>query len=238
MMLGSCLKNSDDDNTRYVSGYFTIDGNANDGYTLYQDGGGILKPSTMHLLNEIGKDGFGKNERAMLYFSFEEKNLTPYEDGIMITEAEIQSGKYLPLVMPISAAEAEEKGQVQSDSSFAINQFSNIWIYRGYVNVTINANASIKGDQLVAPLVNMVYDPEKIADNKIDFTVLYNRRTGKETNSTAIEISNSFPIYKMADMIPGNDSVSITIHAEGAKPKDLKIARVNLRKGNYVPYNK
>lgn len=238
MMLGSCLKNSDDNNTRFLSGYFTIDGNVQEGYTLYQDGGGIVKPSTSNIISEVGENGFGNNERALMTISFVGPNMKPFDDGVMITDAKLQSGQYLQTNMPISLAEAEAKGITMSDSSFAINKFSDIWIYRGFVNVFINANAAIKDNKIVVPDVNLVYDEEKIEENKIDFTVLFNRRAEKETNSSAVEVSNSFQLYRIADLIPGNDSIAITIHAEGAKPQNFKIGRLDLNKGNYLPYNK
>lgn len=238
MALASCNKD-DDGGRRYLSAYFTIAGDAKSGYTLYQDGGGIIKPSLESVMSMAGKDGFGDYERAHLSVSYKDTDIKTVEGGKIVEGAEITAGDYLPLHFPITKAEADEKKITSSDSTFSVNRLSEVWIYRGFINTIVNANTSMKDGKRISPDLNIVYDPDKVAENKIDFTVYYNRHTSKETNaSSAVDFASTFPIYKMSELIPGKDSVEVTIHIEGAKPRTVKIGRADLSKADYLPYKK
>ena len=225
--------------SRYLSGYFTIAGDAKQGYTLYQDGGGIIKPSLQSITAIAGKDGFANNERAFLNLSYKTDDIKPTDGGEMIAEANVMGGEYMPLHFPLTQKEADDKKVTSRDSTFSVNRISQVWAYRGFLNTLVNANVSMKDGKRIAPGMNIVYDPAKIAENKIDFTIYYNRHTSKETNAgSAVDFASTFPLYKMSELIPGKDSVEVTIHIEGAKPQTLKIGRSDLTKDNYLPYKK
>lgn len=235
--LTSC-ENLVDSMKHYYAGYFTISGNVEEGYTLYQDGGGIVKPSLQSIIDVAGKDGFADNERVFLALSYRTADIKPCDGGEMLVDAEVLRGECMPLHFPLSKQEADQQMITQPDSIFSVNSILHVWAYRGFINTLINANVSEKNGKHVAPGVNIVYEPDKIAANKIEFTIYYNRHTSKETDAFVdADFVSTFPIYEMRELIPGNDSVEITLHVDGANPKTFKIGRDDLTKDHYLPYD-
>lgn len=238
LAMGSCKPKDHDDDDKRLMGYFTIDGNVNDGYKLYQDGGGIVIPFTSSIKQLAGTNGFGSNERAYLSINYFKSKLMEKDGGVIITQAEVVEGRYLPTSDPLTLAEANGLKVTDKDSVKAVYFINGAWAYRGFLNTNINLNLYRDVNGLVAPATNIVYSPEKIEENKIEFTFVFNPRKPKGLNEEVnVDYDCSFPLYKIKDQIPGKDSVQITVNAEGAKPFSLKISRQNLDKGNYVPYS-
>lgn len=234
-MLTSC--ENEGDNARYISNYFTITGDVETGYTLYQDGGGIVKPSTASIVSAGGKDGFGKNERAMLTFKFEEENIKQIEGGKIVENAYLLEGDYMPLHFPMTLEEAESKMITAPDSLFNVNRLIYTWCYRGYLNTRINAPVVLRNGYVVRPGINMVYNPADIKDNYIELKVCYNRHSAKGVLSDGNqEFVSTFPLYNIGSLIPGDGEVTIKVSVDGAEPLTLKVDRKDLERGNYLPY--
>lgn len=237
LTLGSCAKIDDDDSKRFISGYFTAEGSLKDGYTLYQDGGGIAIPTRESVVSLTGKNGF-KVKRALLNISYKQKDVKDVGNGLVLNVAEITGGEYMVCHDVYSAEEAEKQKVSVADSCFKINKMLHVWAYRGFVNARLYADVSIKKDMLVEPDANLVYDPADIAENKIDFTLIYNRRTSKSVvAATERPMSCSFPFGNLSEMIPGTDSVKVSIKADGVDPVTIKIDRKNLKQADYIPYS-
>jgi len=234
----SCIEGVE--NTVYLQGYFTITGDLTNGYTLYQDGGGVIKPNTNSVLSLAGEKGFENNERAYFAFSYTESDVKDYEEGSMLSNAKLVSGYYLNTVKPITVTEATEKKINDNDSIFPINKMNYAWAYRGYLNTLINANPAVVNEKTVNPDVNIVYDPDKMENDKLDLTIVYNRHAPQYANTgTYLEFVCSYPIYELASLVPGSkDSIDVTLTTRGIDPVSFKIGRNDLKKGNYKPYTK
>lgn len=234
-MLTSC--ENEGDNARYISNYFTITGDVETGYTLYQDGGGIIKPSTESIVSAGGKNGFGKNERAMLTFKFEKENIKQVDGGQIIEDAYLLEGDYMPLHFPMTPEEAESKNITSPDSLFRVNRFISTWCYRGYLNTMINAPIIIRNGYVVRPGINMIYNPADIKENYIELKVCYNRHsTNGALSDGNQEFVSTFPLYNIGSLIPGDGEVTVKVMVDGDDARTMKVSRKDLERGNYIPY--
>lgn len=230
-MFTSCLEGSDEDSQALLQGYYTVEGDASQ-IILHQDGGGTIIP----LMSSFSKPAeFVKNERYILQFSYRMRDIS--EDGSTVTGAELIAGEVLDVHDPLTKALAEEKHLTDADSLFNMYSFTQAWAYRGYLTTLIKGYYSVKESKGIFPTFNLVYDPEEdIQPNRIRLTVCYNRHTEKDmTNSTLpYEFATSFRLAPLANVVPGSDSIEVTINAQGIeKPRIFKMGRADLLKGNY-----
>lgn len=228
LIFTSCIS-SDDDNTRYYQGYYTITGTYPN-YKLIEDGGSIVYPTVASVNKVTESKGFGDNKRAIIAISYDENFLTTNSDGIsVVRNAEIQSGNYLVNVTPISLAAAQDKNIIATDSVFSIGAFTNYWVSNGYLTTIFTAPVSYAPDylttgQLINPTVNLCINPTDITENNVTLNLLYNRHTKKDAMST--NVPNLIYTFDIANInIPGSDTVNVTLKAEGTKEIKLKIPR-------------
>jgi len=241
LCFSSCLNTEEEDSdpTGYVSGYYTISGSLSSGYTLYQDGGGIVKLSNANVNEVTNGAGFKGQERAAMVLSYTQSNIIEQDGGKTIQNAEIYSGQFVKTVRPATWAEAEAKNITSSDSIFSISSIKNAWCYRGFLTTVFSANYSYKNSVAISPTCTIVYnESDKEVNNQLDITILYNRHTEKNAGyDYAGEIVHSYPLESLQGLLTGSsDSIDIVIHVEGSDVLKFKAAREDFRKGNYIPY--
>lgn len=234
--LTSCLEDVDEgENEALFQGYFTTDGTASS-IILHQDGGGTVYPDVSTIKNPAD---FLKNERYLLQFKYKQKNIS--EDGNSINSAELYGGEVIPVSNPMTLALASDSiRQVMStDSLFSMRKLTGVWAYRGYLNVIINGDYSyvVKNGETVyiRPTITAVFDPEKLQEpDRLDLTLCYNRHTDNSAyTATAYDFMTSFRLGQFAALVPGNDSIRITLSGLGLKDQTIKVGRQDLQKGNY-----
>lgn len=210
-------------------GYFTITG-THPNYKLIDDGGRVFYP-TPYSVNKItdGK-GFGSNKRAIIVFSYDEKDVTEINGVFNVHNAEITSGNYLIEVTPITLETAKDKNINATDSVFSIGGFTNYWVSNGYLTTVFYAPVSYAPDylttgNLIEPTINLCTD--EITENNVTLHFLYNRHTKKDAMST--NVPNLVYTFDIANInIPGTDSIKVTLKSEGPKDITFKVARKNL----------
>ena len=226
----------DHKSTRMVSGFFTVAGDVNSGYTFYQDYGGIVKPNMPELLSLIGKDGFVE-DRIIGNFTFYDEDVKDVAGGKVIENAKFVSGEYMISWDAMAKGLADSKGVTLADSIFSVSRVTELWCYRGFLNVLSYAPVSVKDNKIITPTYSLVYDPTSIVPNRLELFLYYNRHSSMETNAGPIyDTYNSFSISELASLIPGNDSVEVTVRVKGAELKPFKVGRKDFRRGDYEPY--
>lgn len=236
--LASCI-GEQEESPAYIGGYYTITGDMSTGYTLYQDGGGIVNPDMQTIYQQVGKDGFANRERAYLIFSYKEENLRDVEGGCIISGAQLMDGNYIPMGDFISVDDARDKNIVSTDSLFNVSRIVGAWVYRGYLTTTNSVQYAIKDQKEIYPTTTLVYDPASVSDNKVSLTLCYNRHAAQTAAvGYSKDLTTSFPITDLARVVPGSDSINVTLNALGAASQTFKVGRIDLRKGDYLPYKK
>lgn len=234
--LASCVGDQEE-NPSYIGGYYTISGDMATGYTLYQDGGGIIKPDMQVIYQQVGKTGFENHERAYLAFSYKEENIKDVDGGCIIDGAELMTGNYIPVLKLMSVDDARDKNIISTDSLFNVSKLDGAVAYRGYLTTSMTIQPAIKDGKQVNPTATLIYDPSTVSDNKVSLTICYNRHAAKDAPvGYSGSLTASFPITDLAGVVPGNDSIDVTLNALGAASATFKIGRDDLRKGNYLPY--
>lgn len=231
-MFTSCLEGNEEDNEGIGQAYFTVDGNASQ-IILHQDGGGTIIPTMSSFKNPAD---FLKNERYILQYKYRVGNISA--DATTITGAEIIAGEVLDVRNPLSAEQAAERHLSDPDSIFAVSSVTHTWAYRGYLNVLSKAYYSMKDNKGIFPTYNLMYDPADVQQNRVKFTLLYNRHSAKSTtvvNSPSVyEMATSFRLSELSNLVPGSDSIEMTINVQGVdKPSVIKVGRADLQKANY-----
>lgn len=233
-MFTSCLSGDDDDNETLAQGYFTVDGSATQ-IILHQDGGGTVIPAVSSLASP---SEFIKNERYILQFKYRKGDISA--DGLTVTGAQVLAGEKLDVHNLLTTALAEQVHLSDADSLFAVSSISHIWAYRGYLNVLAKAYYSItKENKGIFPTYNMMFDPvQDVQPNRVNLTLLYNRHSKKDatiiSSPSTYELATSFRLSQLSALVPGNDSIEMTIHVQGIdKPAVVKVGRTDLQKGNY-----
>lgn len=225
MALTSCLGDNDD-NTQMLRGHFTIEG-AYPTYTLYHRAGYIIKLNPTSVTEVLGASGFGNHHRGFfdIYYTQADVAEDPATHQVTISNARLGSGSYVNTYEPLTFAEAAESKLSVADSVFAISQWGDIWAHRGYLNIAITAPYSIANSRGVYPTMNVAFEPEAIADDALTLTLLYNRHTAKDVQTGTESFVAAYPISNLLPLVPGNDSVRVTINAEGVSPKTIKVGR-------------
>lgn len=225
LAMTSCLSD-DDNNTQMLRGHFTIEG-AYPTYTLYHRSGYIVRLNPTSVTEVLGAKGFDNHHRGYFDIYYTQGDIVedPVTRQITINNARLGSGSYVNTYEPLTFAEAEESKLSVADSVFAISQFNDIWAHRGYLNIAITAPYSIANSYGVYPTMNVAFDSEAITDDALTLTLLYNRHTAKDVQTGTESFVAAYPISNLLPLVPGNDSVRVTINAEGVSPKTIKVGR-------------
>ncbi len=225
----SCLDTDDDDRENIAAGYFTTDGNASQ-IILHQDGGGTVLP-----LMSSFKDAasFLKNERYLLQFKYRKGDISA--DEMTVTGAEIIAGEMIDVHDVYQIDNPAVPVFNNADSLFAISSISNAWAYRGYLTVLAKAYYSmLDSSKGVLPTYNVVVDPANdVQPNRVRLTLCYNRHTAQDAKQspTVYELATSFRLSSLASIVPGNDSVEISIEGKALnRPTIFKVSRAEFQK--------
>lgn len=221
-----------------TDGYFTITGDMNTGYTLYRDFGGIVKPDMNDVQKVLGEKGFENEKRAMMSLVFTQDDVKDIEGGNVIENAKIVGGDFVDVVAPLSLSDADAKGVTATDSIFSVSRVSDVWCYRGYFNTAIYGAVSInKEGKYIRPSINLVYDPASMEDNKLELMLYYNRHSSQESSTgLTTEFIRSYDISNLLSLVPGQDSIMVTLRMKGADATSCKIGRKDFLQQDYLPY--
>lgn len=235
MILTSCLKETDpSENTYSVTTYCTIRGSYPN-YRFYCDDGGIIIPS-VESVAAINKSGsFGKQERAMISFTYKTKNVTKDEltKEDLVNDATLNYAMFFDTDEIIEKTEAEEKHITDKDSCAIVNKFVNAWVSRGFLTVIIqNAYYRDANGKVLDGDLNLVYDKEKIAENKFNLTLCYNdHKTKESTYVGTTAIVRTFSIDQLRALVPGTEKIALTITpANGGETLSFNVNRSTLVK--------
>lgn len=228
----SCLGDDDatDNNDYTLYGYCTIAG-TNPNYKFYFDGGGLVIPSTTSITTATSGTGFGNNTRAYFYMTYKGKNYTTNSDGeVQVTEAEIQTGTILPVRNIRTQSEAFADSITANDSIYTITSLDNVWAYRGYLTTLVTGPYATNTSGALYPRVNLVYNPEDVSENAIKFHLYYNARntTGTSMSSYTYSFATSYPLYYLANIVPGSGDITMTFDTDGGESKSIAVTRDNL----------
>lgn len=219
----SCLKESDPaDNTVTAQGYCTFEGTWPT-YIAHFDGGGTATFST-EAMTRLGEKGFA-SKRAWLYISFREGDATTNEttNEISIKNANIYDGELVPVAKIMTEEEMTEKNLNVEDSLFTISRIKEAWGYRGYITTVVNGSYSYVKNVGKRPTINLVYDG--IEENSLKLKLCYNRHSEKNAQFGNADFNTSFSLEGLSNLIPGTDSVKVTISAKETTDKVFKISR-------------
>lgn len=227
----SCLEEHDENDNEYTAvDYFTVDGNASQ-IILHGDGGATIIPSMASFKDAAA---FLKNERYLLYLKYRMADVQ--ENPLTITGATLIDGDVVNVTTPLDAQMAENMLVTSADSLHDILSVSSMWGYRGYITAVVKSRFSAKGDKGIPPTFNLVYDPANIEANRLNLQLCCNqhRVEGNTLATSYYEFAASFRLEKLAAMIPGSDSIEVSISCQGiTKPTTFKIGRQDLYRGNY-----
>lgn len=225
LTITSCL-DSDDENTLMLRGHFTIEGTY-PSYTLYHRDGYIVRLSPQSVTEVLGATGFGSHKRVFIEVYYTQENISedPMTHQLTISNANLGNGSYVDEADILTIGDARDANLTAPDSIAPITAIGDVWAHRGFLNVTVTGPYLINGNYIVQPTMSMAYDPESVADDALSLTLLYNRHT----STTAQTYSGNFiTAYRLSDIlpfIPGNDSISVTVNADGVAAKTVKIGR-------------
>ena len=225
----SCLNTDDDDRENIAAGYFTTDGNATQ-IILHQDGGGTVFPLMSSFKNV---ETFLKNERYILQFKYRKGDIS--DDEMTVTGAEIIAGEMIDVHDVLLADNPVVPVFNNTDSLFDISSISNAWAYRGYLTVLAKAYYSmVDSSKGVLPTYNVIVDPANdVQPNRVRLTLCYNRHTAHDAkpSPSLYEMATSFRLSPLASIVPGNDSIEISIEGKSLnRPTIFKVSRADLQK--------
>ena len=213
----SCLSGDTSENTYTTYDYFTITGNATQGYTLYSDNNTIIIPDLQSITTPLGADGFGSHHRAMLSFSYKQNQISA--DGNQLNGATLTGYTYFIESDPLTLAEADSLGVTSADSIVSLTDLGEPWVIRGYFNVSV---LGYYGSQIV-PSLRLVYDPATIQENTIAVSLYYNPRA--TTLSYSGTLYYAYPFSQLAALVPGNDVINVIVQTPGHEDQTIKAAR-------------
>ena len=228
----SCL-NDDEESVNSYYGFFTI-GKQGDTYVLYGDKNVIAYPTAASVSNLTSGKGFGENKRAEFYFEYDRTKVEETENGSIAHDVELRGGQYiqtLPIKLP---EEAKAENINVPDSIFPISRMDQVWTANGYLNAIVTGNYSSKDMKGIRPTANMVLEYDENVQNTATLRLLYNRHSSKtESAAGSTQFITSYDAKTLLQ-VPGSDSISVTVLADGTDPLKIKVARRNLMKPSGV----
>ncbi len=233
--LSSCIEHDENESESLLQGYFTVEGSPTK-VVLHQDGGGTVIPD-LSSINKVAD--FVNHDRYMLQLKYRKMDISA--DGKTITGAQLFGGQVVPVSNPLTIQQASDSSKLvlAPDSLFSMRQLSGYWAYRGYLTIVVNGDYSYKITEgrtnYIYPSLSLVYDPAQLKEpNRLDLTLCYNRHTDKQTSSAGTyNFPTSFRLDEFAALVPGNDTIQVSIAGVGITTTRFKVGRQDLLKGNY-----
>lgn len=220
----SCLKENENNNKTSFMAFFTITGTSPN-YVLIDDAGNTFYPTIASVNAITSNKGFADTKRAQLYGNYVETDVTTNADGTRaIKNAELTGGISVVTSNAMTISEAKDANLLNNDSIFDVSQLGRCWIGNGYLTTIYTAQYSAASGKAIVPTANIVVDTDNIKDNEVTFTMLYNRHSSKNVSAAgSTDFVNSVDISKI--QIPGKDTVTVIINAQGTDPYKYKVAR-------------
>lgn len=216
ILLSACIGGGDDDPMSYIYSSFTIKPTSN-GVAMYMDGGGIVYP-TAESINEITQNkGFGDVKRAFFQIQYDQSLVTDNGDGTgTFKGVKLLSGNSIPTTYAMTREDALSKNVLVEDSIFGCSDITNLWVYRGYLNVGYKTTYYAKsGGGYHVPTSNIIIEQDPANVRNLDITFVVNKHSKKGDRAIGeAEIVNSFDITQFSHLFPvsGFDSINYNIH--------------------------
>ncbi|MCI7451826.1 MAG: hypothetical protein MSB11_02380 [Prevotella sp.] len=227
LCLTSCISDSDN-NTRTFATYFTISG-YEPNYVLYSDDGMVtvkLNPSTLP-----SDKGLAKNKRGYFYIQYNTENVqTGADKKSVINNASIIGGQYIAVNNVMSKVEADLNKVTNPDSIFEMSGMATPWYAHGYVTMQVKSSYFVGTDgKYILPTHNVVLDTDAdVKDNAIKYTIYCNRHPQKNTQVYGPSTFNVCFLARDLMMVPGSDSITVTVAGKGCKDVSFKVGRNSL----------
>ena len=227
----SCL-DSEEDNTRYLQGAFTIQNGAGS-VVMYMDGGNVVYPTASSVAALTDGKGFGSVQRALLTLTYFEESATQNTDGTyVIRDAELKSGGKIPVHNFLTLDQAQAQNVLATDSVFSIdglNQTNGVWLYKGYMTVTYQTTYGVRNSKYVIPTLNATYQYDENNPSVVDVTLVLNKHLSKgDMTVGSTELLDSFDLtmlkFKHPELATGEVTFNINYKtADGNKSVTRKI---------------
>lgn len=229
--LTGCLDEDDPDNSeKILYAYMTVgDQDADNVYTLYADGGGIIypTPASVYALTE-SYSGLSDIERCYFGMTYQKENYSTDGNGNMIVRnATLKYGITIPVDTIMSAEMADSLKVTSSDSLYQASDWEGFWGYRGYLTATMNLGYSYNSSGTIEPTVTMVCD--SIRTDSLFVTLCYNRHASVSYGTSTF--IRSYSLNRFEGKIPGTDSILVIARMKGLSGKKFKIGREDLTTG-------
>lgn len=223
LFITSC-NNGIDDSKEFVSGYFTITGNKDLGYTAYADGGGVATLAAGTNLQDA--------ERAQLSLQYNKSDKQETNGQISVKNAQVISGEFVTVIKPITLNDAKEKGILEPDKRAKVLKLLDLWAWGGYLNIGTSCYYKQENDQSISPDFYLIYNLEYQTPNKLDLTFVYDTKGNNEGGGMRTgNLLRSYDISKLGSLVPGNDSIEVKITFDGiSEPVISKLARKTFTK--------
>lgn len=228
--LSSCLKDSDSDSSdNMLFAYLTVgQQDANNIYTLYADGGGIIYPSAESVYNLTESySGLKDVERCYFCMTYSDNDYSTDTNGEpVIRNATLKSGVKIPVDSILSVSVADSLGISQKDSLFSASEFEAFWGYRGYLTAVMDLSYTANSSGTIDPTVSLVCD--SIRTDSLFLTLCYNRHAAGSAIYGVSTFIRSYTLTQFRDQIPGSDSIQVMVNLQGTSGKKCKISREDL----------
>lgn len=227
LCLTSCISDSDN-NTRTFASYFTISG-YEPNYVLYSDDGYVtvnLSPTNATSIKDLAK-----NKRGYFYIQYNTENVqTDANKKSVITNANIVGGQFVDVSGVLNPQEAESQKVTAADSIFEMSSLSTPWFAHGYITMQVKSSFFAGNDgQYILPTHNIVLDKDAdVKDNEIKYTIYCNRHPQTSTQVYGPSTFNVCFSARDLKMVPGSDSITVTVAAKGCNNVSFKVGRNSL----------
>lgn len=227
----SCM-DSEEDNSRYMQGVFTIQ-NTTSSVVMYMDGGNVVYPTATSVSALTDGKGFGSIKRALLTFTYFDESATQNTDGTyVICDADLKSGAVLPVHDFLTFEQAQTQNVLAADSVFSIdglNQNNGVWLYKGYMTVTYQSTYGVRNSKYILPTLNATYQYDETTPSVVEVNLILNKHLSKgDVTSGSTELIESFDLtklkYRHPELATGDVTFNINYKtADGNKSVTRKI---------------
>lgn len=236
----SCIEDNKN-NKCTLQSTFTIAHTSNTS-VLYNDGGITIYPSAAGLA-ALSDNNFMNVKRALLLVSYDEDNVIDNTfPNVTIKEADIVEGTAIPTRNVLQKNDAERLNQLDPDSIFAIDNLTpstDIWFYRGYMNISFVTSYYSKNNKNVIPTMNVIFEQDEKDPRKAGLTLILNKHADYRSDAIvgSARIVNSIDITSLKNYFPpaGIDSVMFNINYRIASGETSVERKVSLN-DFYYPY--
>lgn len=233
--LTSCM-GDDNSNSGQMQTYCTIDSTMEPNYNIWMDGGGLAHPTALSVQQVTGGKGLSGMRRALVTFSYTGEDIEKREDMPIVNNAQLLNVVPIPVVRPITLSEAESTKQTLPDSCFTITQVKDAWAYKGYITAVTTVQYYKKGDKVITPTLNLVYDPAECSGSEFKMKLMLNCHDSKSATPAGVAtLAISYPTYYLAHLATGSDKIIVTVeHDNGIAPKTFYMTREDFKEPIYT----